>query len=438
MNAATLVRAPFRAVVSISILCACLAAPTAAKAGAGRLSKVAVAGDPAPAEVGGVYGTIGAAAANFAGHVAFVAELAGSTVSSAVLLQTEEGARAIVRAGDDAPGGGRFASFGEVDAADLDTVLFRATLAGTEAAEGLFLWTPDSLSAVARSGDETDDGLRYATFSRPSLTIWRTPTGNIRNLAFVSTLTDSRKALLWWENTFDVPHIALITGESIFLGETEIVDDFVVGQVPKEGVTAHVWLHRKDRQERFERTIVYATPSSVLLFKRFWPGRRYRHLGTLKDVVGPPSVYFQAQAVSLLEYGREKTGLLYQTLGSAILAKTGDPAPGLSGVKMARFDPPLVNPALLDAFHDYEAPPVLVAAKVRLDDGRDAVWVGSPQVVPGQFPVRLELVGGSAGDGGGIQLESFTPLEVTDSGMLLVRGTAGDGDGIFVLSMSEF
>src|SRR5215467_4740755 len=136
-------------------------APANAQSGQQGLATIAVEGDPAPAEVGGTFARIESSSVGESGEVAFSAELSGSSVSSALFLNSGGTNRVILRSRDSTPDGGTFAAFHEVDAADGDFILFRATLEGTGPAEGVFLWYSHSgVQTIQLAGDQTNN--RYA------------------------------------------------------------------------------------------------------------------------------------------------------------------------------------------------------------------------------------------------------------------------------------
>src|SRR6185436_9413270 len=79
------------------------------------LRVLALEAQAAPAVLGGTYARLLASTINDSGDVALAASLAGSAASSAIVLISGDSARPIVRSGEQAPGGGRYRAFGELD-----------------------------------------------------------------------------------------------------------------------------------------------------------------------------------------------------------------------------------------------------------------------------------------------------------------------------------
>ena len=129
---------------------------------------VVAEGDPAPAGLGGTVERVVSGSVDNAGSVAFAVALSGSETASAVVVASGSEARVVARSGDAAPGGGRYASFEEVDLSDGGHMLFRARLEGG-ADEGVYLLTPDGVAAIAVSGGQSPRGHTYASFASLSL-----------------------------------------------------------------------------------------------------------------------------------------------------------------------------------------------------------------------------------------------------------------------------
>ncbi len=112
---------------------------------------VAAFGDPVPG--GGEFTYAASPSVNAQGQVAFVG-IGTDLRSRGIFLSTQEGLRAIVRAGDPAPGGGMFSSFPEVSTSgDGRQLTFRASVRfGVQVSRGLFQISGGALAPVGPCG----------------------------------------------------------------------------------------------------------------------------------------------------------------------------------------------------------------------------------------------------------------------------------------------
>src|SRR5689334_5864904 len=78
-------------------------APALAQTVQPQFAVIAIEGDAAPQELGGIYSRIESSSINNFGEVAFSAELSGSTVSSALFLNSGGADLVILRSGDSTP-----------------------------------------------------------------------------------------------------------------------------------------------------------------------------------------------------------------------------------------------------------------------------------------------------------------------------------------------
>src|SRR6516164_3495376 len=135
---------------------------------AGQVTKVAAFGDSLPG--GGTLAEFGAhpmPALNSAGHVAFVAQVAGGRATEGVFLAGADGLQAIALAGDDAPGApaGVLVGFDAPALNNSGVVAFPATIFKGPALGGIFVAGARPLHLVVGSGDRAPDGAMILRFS---------------------------------------------------------------------------------------------------------------------------------------------------------------------------------------------------------------------------------------------------------------------------------
>ena len=140
----------------------------------GQLTKVVAAGDPAPG--GGSFAALAAPALNAGGTIAFAAVVEGGPTPGGIFIAGANNAsRQVVGAGNAAPGGGVFARISEhVGLDDAGRVAFGAFLGqgggqgGPRA--GVFLAEDGAITAVALLGNAAPGGGKFAAFGdAPSL-----------------------------------------------------------------------------------------------------------------------------------------------------------------------------------------------------------------------------------------------------------------------------
>src|SRR5207302_11061100 len=126
-------------------------------ADAGEVRKVAAFGDSVPG--GGTLAEFGAhplPALNAAGHVAFVAQIAGGRATEGVFLAGEGGLQAIALSGDDAPGmpAAVLIGFDAPALNDHDELAFVAAVRrGRDTLDVLYFWNGRRLQRVVAEGD---------------------------------------------------------------------------------------------------------------------------------------------------------------------------------------------------------------------------------------------------------------------------------------------
>ena len=132
-------------------------------ASGGRLRKVVMQGDSAPS--GGTFAAFGPPAINRDGAVAFGAAIEGRSVPGGIFIWKADQLRMVLGAGDETPIGGIFAKFSErIGFGDQGTVVFHGQLKSAPTAAGIFAIQDGRITAVVRLGDEAPGGGRYSNF----------------------------------------------------------------------------------------------------------------------------------------------------------------------------------------------------------------------------------------------------------------------------------
>jgi hypothetical protein len=365
----------------------------------------------------GEWAWIGPAAAGDAGEVAFVAGLAGSPAGSGIVRVAGGSVTVLLRSGDPAPGGGRYATFEQLDLGGDGCLLFRARLTGCDAGEGVFLRTPDGVQVVARAGDRSPGGGAYESFGRLTITSWPMPTGRYFRLAFTARTDDRRQVLVIWPSYTD-PVEALATGRELAGG---VLERFVTSRLGL-GLACVATLRRRNGRRRLAMLV---SEDQLLWGESLHEGRYLAGAGRISHIGGQPAVHVLH---GLLTVRVEDGGTVLSTCPAGgdpqVFAATGDPAPGLDGERIERFGPPVSNSGLP------ESRICGIASLVRLSGGADALWVG---VFPYQQPMTgaavVPLVAGDlTDDESAMAVKRFVPVKLTNDGLLLLRATL-DGGG---------
>jgi hypothetical protein len=129
-----------------------------------QLTKVAAAGEPAPG--GGFYSSFGAPVVNSRGAIAFPAVVKLGPALGAIFVASAEGvARLFLGTGDPAPTGGIFARFSErIGFDDSGRVAFGAFINGSGPDFGIFIAEGADRRAIAMRGQPAPGGGVYASF----------------------------------------------------------------------------------------------------------------------------------------------------------------------------------------------------------------------------------------------------------------------------------
>jgi len=426
-------------------------APANAQSGQPGLATIAVEGDPAPAEVGGTFAKVESCSLGESGEVAFTAELSGSSVTSALFLNSGGTNRVILRSGDGTPAGGTFTGFHEVDAADGDFILFRATLGGITPAEGVFLWySQTGVQTIQLAGDQTNNrypGMTYKSFSQLSVMAEDSTSQFGVNYAFVATLNEGGEVIVWNQLNSKSPGLdEEITGQDSFEAESprEVVDHFVISRLGNLGLIFVAQYHRRHGNKEFDRP--FYSQSTLRDDPTLTEGLK-TSLGKLQQMDVPVAVDYDAQiffSAALVKNGQSSRAILTESIQGfspfplAALLVTGDEAPGHRDQTIVDIGPPVANPV--------RNPPRIrlpsaLASEVQLSDGEKAIWVAilTPGTNGAEFTInaRLELLGGATGDPIHQLLTSMRPVKLTDTGKLLISGSVGDGgsarNGLFLL-----
>jgi hypothetical protein len=209
----------------------------------------------------------------------------------------------------------------------------------------------------------------------------------------------------------------LATGDR--LGK-DVVDDIAISQL---GFALCCVIDVRRSKQRFKKAVIVHEATVVhadaLRERRQVPG-----LGQITRLLVPPAANMQASVVAL-EFKGGRSGLALAPILSdpELFAKTGDPAPGLPNQCIQSFGPPVSNNGVLPASL------FGVVSRVRLSGGPAALWVG---VFTQQIPLGGEAIvplieGDSIDDRPDLIVRGFTPLKLTNSGMLLLRATLQQG-----------
>jgi hypothetical protein len=350
---------------------------------AGELRAVARAGDGCD--------RLGAAAVNDDGDIAFVAERAGA---QEIVCRSET----LLRAGN------RFAEFRELDLGAGGQLTFLARLAdGT--GEGVFLLTPQGIRPVAITGGRSPNGHRYRTFAALTMASTVLESGPYHRIAFLAGLADGRRSLVIVPS-YTGPAEVLTTGDRLGDG---IVERLAISRVGfSVGCVATV-----RRAGRLLRTVVIAHEGALA-----WPdGDGAGGSPATTRTLAPPGCHLEIAFTSVRLAGGQGALLARPVLENAeILARTGDPAPGLPGVRLARFGPPVASSGLPMRM------PFGVASPVRLSDGRRAVWLATlAAATPLAGHAILPVLDGDRASG--LPVRGPAPVALTNTGTLLVRAS---------------
>lgn len=148
----------------------------------GKLTKVVAAGDPAPG--GGSFAALAAPVLNAGGTIAFAAVVEGGPTPGGIFVAGENNAlRQVVGAGNAAPGGGVFTRISEhIGLDDAGRVAFGAFLGQSGPRVGVFMAADSAIAPIAVLGAAAPGGGKFAAFGdAPSLA----PDGR---LAFIAAI----------------------------------------------------------------------------------------------------------------------------------------------------------------------------------------------------------------------------------------------------------
>jgi hypothetical protein len=129
----------------------------------GRLTKVVIRGDPAPA--GGTFAGFGPPAMNRDGTVAFAAAVEGKAVPGGIFGASGGTLRMVLGAGAETPIGGIFAKFSErLGISDQGAIAFHGLLKAAPVSAGIFVIEDDRPRIVARLGEAAPGGGTFSNF----------------------------------------------------------------------------------------------------------------------------------------------------------------------------------------------------------------------------------------------------------------------------------
>jgi hypothetical protein len=186
-----------------------------------RLRPIAVAGGPAPGIPAGTLASLDAPALNDRGDVAFLATARrGRETVEAVYLWASGRLRKVVAQGDPAPAGGMFAGFGPPAVNNAGLVVFGAVVEGRGVPGGIFRASGERVRMVAGAGDPSPAGGIFFKFSE------RVTVSDVGAIAFNALLKDAP------------------TGAGVFLAQAERVRTVVTlgDRVAQSGTVAYLGL----------------------------------------------------------------------------------------------------------------------------------------------------------------------------------------------------
>jgi hypothetical protein len=405
-----------------------------AEAGGPRL--VAMEAAPAPLEIGGTYAKIIASSINGSGEAAFSASLSGSATTSAIFLCANGETRAIVRSGDEAPGGGNYSAFGELDltvthpaGGNMNLLMFRAEIEGGPGAEGIFLWSPEGVQEIALAGEQSPRGNTYKSFSALSI-VSVSPTEGHYKRAFVAAMENNKKSVMF-KASYDQLFEILTTGD-VLQPKRDVVEDFVIGRLGFS-LGCVIQAHRKSKINKHYKKVIILD-GFLVTGDALRDGVRFPVLGKVKQIFDPPAMNFQ-QAYASIEFKSGVSALATRDVdgGSSIIAKSGDTTTEAPSEVIQNFGPPVSSPFREFTSDDFGevSGPFGIVSPVHLHADRVALWLGVftskiPSFVGG---TRVLLTDGRVVlDGQEVTLVAFSPVKLTNTGILLVRGKLGDGE----------
>lgn len=408
---------------------------------AGGLRQVALESDQAPGEIGGAYSKIDSAAVDDAGDVIFIARLSNSVVSSAILLKSGDATRVLIRAGDQAPQGGRYKKFLELDRSfygyngvNIAFSIFRAELESGSAREGIFLVSPDAVQTIALAGRRSPRGFTYKSFSQPTIVTEKGNQGVGAFVSFVAMMEEGKKSIIMKPSLSGLEEI-LTTGDKL---GTKEVNDFIISQAGAEAVSSVADICDTDSGKCFKEVILVAL-GNIISGSNLKSKGHVESFGRIKRILTPPAIGFQVSVASVTFKSGLNALAARDVLAEAqVFAKAGDPAPGLPNETIQSFDSPISNtqfpyPA------DVQKPPFGIVSTIRLSGGRSALWLWLLKFQDPHIPdTKLLLIEGDNPSGGQDSgLHGFIPIKLTNRGTVLLRATAGEGskahDGLFVV-----
>ncbi len=413
---------------------------------------IAQESEAAPDQIGGTITKILASAVNDAGKIAFSATLSGSSADSAIFLSSGGTTRVLLRSGDEAPGGGRFKAFSDLDLALLEPenggeeiLLFRAEISDGAASEGVFIWQSDGVEAFALAGELSPRGNVYKSFS--NLTIASVhPTAPQYKAAFIAATEDGNKSVILKASYQTYAYENLRIGDVLSRPKpngavNEVIDDFTISRLGYS-LSCVALVHREGNKKVRYRKVI--TLDGFIAFgDALKEGVKYPTLGKVKRIFDSPAMNFQ-QGYAAIEFKNGVSALATRDIdgGSEIIIRSGTESIDSSGDVIQSFGPPITCPFQVRYFDEFgqEYKPFGIVSPVRLSSGREALWLGvfSHKVPALSGHTSLLMIGGSATiDGQEVVLRSMVPVKLTNTGTLLVRATTGEGDlareGLYVM-----
>lgn len=128
----------------------------------GGIVKVVRLGDPTP--LGGTFDGFEPPIINGRGALVFIGSISGGSTPEAVFQAAGGTLTPVLRAGDPAPGGGKFGKLEAAGINDRGEIPFRVSLEGARGTAGVYLFSQGSVKKIAAAGDSTSEGRVFDGF----------------------------------------------------------------------------------------------------------------------------------------------------------------------------------------------------------------------------------------------------------------------------------
>ncbi|HEY6328441.1 MAG TPA: hypothetical protein VI756_03820, partial [Blastocatellia bacterium] len=200
---------------------------------------------------------------------------------------------------------------------------------------------PDgSIEAIALAGGLSPRGFHYQSFGQPGLVALPSSSGPLYYGVFTATMQEGNRSFIELNSSVST-HPEITTGDPI---EGNTLAGFTVSRPGNLAFGLVMDLLRPDGSQ-FKRAATWAADSLVLANNAKTGGEIDGGAGikdrTIKDILGPPGLFFQAVTVAVvLKGGRMVLANMPVLLGLSVVEEQGKRAPGRAGFKLKSFAPP--------------------------------------------------------------------------------------------------